>query len=107
MAKVATFGPVLLEAWKKAAENNLRVSCGLGDEGRKKAIHLRYRLYMLRSALEREKHEVYEVAKRAKLSIFNDPAVGWIVTGLPADGDLEDLLQQSGVSVPAAPDLDL
>ena len=103
--KVSQFGPMLLAAWQKAAEGKLKVATGTGEEGRKAAVHLRYRLYMLRAAMERESHPLHPLTLRARLTITTDKQGVHYVEGAQADKSLEDLLQQSGISLPDAPDL--
>ena len=102
--KVSQFGPALLSAWEKAAVGTLSVPTGLGEAGRKAAVHLRYRMYSLRSALVKENHPLAELALRAKLSltIFPDGQHG--VIGIEADANLNKFLVDAGVEVPSAPD---
>ena len=106
--KVTQFGAVMLQAWEQASLNQLRVDCGPGEPGRKKAVHLRYRLYMLRKALFREEHPLYDRIIRCKLSLVVEPGPPGspphhILIGSTADKDLEDLLEQSGVNLPPPP----
>lgn len=103
--KVSQFSPTLFAAWDQALEGTLRVKTGKGEEGRKAATHLRYRLYMLRSAMGRENHPKHQALLRARLTIRTDRNGDYFVEGSLADKSLEQLLEASGVSVPDAPDI--
>lgn len=102
--KVSQFGDTLLEAWKQALNEKLHVNCGGGVEGKKKAIHLRYRLYMLRTAMKKENHPLADHIFKIKLKI---DLIGskWILQGVKVDSELEQILHDSGVVAPKVPDL--
>lgn len=102
--QVAQFGDTLMAAWKTAINSSLDVNCGKGEPGRKKAVHLRYRLYMLRTAMKKEKHDLYSYTLKIKLSILST-LNGWLLQSSRVDSDLEDVLRQSGVALPETPEL--
>lgn len=103
--QVSQFGAALLAAWEKAIEGRLLVDCGQGEAGRKKAVHLRYRMYMLRSAMKKEHHPLYPSTLRCKLSIRQE-GQKHILRGDAVDAELEDVLNKSGVSVPKVPEIE-
>lgn len=104
---VASYGPILMAAWETATlqPRGLNVKCGKGETGRKAAVHLRYRLYMLRTAMKHERHPLYDQAQRVSLHLEVDADGEYVVSGAPADSNLEQLLIASGVHAPEAPDL--
>ena len=100
--KVSQFGASLLAAWEKAVQGDLVVPCGKGEPGRKAAVHLRYRMYRLRTAMGKEFHPLHEAALRCKLQLTIENGEH-TVRGAAADNDLETLLTSAGVSIPEAP----
>lgn len=103
--KVAQFGEDLIAAWKKAITGDLLVPCGTGEPGRKLAVHLRYRMYMLRKAMQKEAHPLAEPALRIKLKLTTTNGEHAIISA-PADDEVASALRAAGVSVPKAPDLE-
>lgn len=102
--KVSQFGPALLEAWRKATEETLKVPCGHGPEGKKKAVHTRYRMYMLRTAMQKEHHPLYPATLGTKLQIKEINGNHTLI-GTKVDAEIESLLQNAGVTAPALPEL--
>lgn len=105
--QVAQFGPTILAAWEKAIKSpeGFSINCGTGEEGRKKAVTVRYRMYMLRTAMQKENHPLYESAKRITLRL-RPKASGHFVEADYGDADLEDVFKASGIGVPETPDID-
>jgi len=102
--KVAQFGPILLAAWQKAITEGFSSDCGRGEQGRKKAVHLRYRMYRLRTAMQKESHPLAATALRHKLQIQLLNGTYYVKSATP-DSDLEQVLVNAGVEIPEAPEL--
>lgn len=104
--KVSQFSPALLAAWESVIAGTFEVKCGTGEKGRKAAVHLRYRMYRLRTAMQKEHHPLVEAALRCKLQLTLASGEH-VLRGGVADEELETLLRNSGVSLPDAPELPL
>lgn len=107
MSRLDRFGEKLLGIWRKVAtDGDYKIDCGAGEEGRKVAARLRYRLYDLRKAMELEKHELYPAAKTQTIRIIVHDN-HHIVIIENKDQDLQELLDdiKSEAPVPEVPDL--
>lgn len=74
------------------------------------AVRTRHRFYSLRRSLIAEGHEAALAAQRASISIARNTAGDRETAHLivaPTDGDLDAALEKAGISIPAAPELDL
>lgn len=108
MAKKSTaaFGPLLMATWEKATQQSFEIKCGTGEEGRRKAVNLRYQLYMLRTAMAREKHSLYPATERVTWRLRVIAGEHILYADLGGDGDIEDILKGAGINLPDAPTLD-
>lgn len=100
---LSSFMPELLEVWKKAALQPVKLT--LAD--RSAAIRLRYRLYSLRKSMEAANHELFSSAQHAVISIRETPgAHTWDLIVQPSDSDLQQAIRSAGIEVEEAPDID-
>lgn len=109
MAKrsIVQFGPTLMAAWQRAVEDpaSFSILCGEGDDGRRKAVALRYQMYMLRTAMKNEQHPLFHSAIRVTL---RSPVRGnkHYIEADMGGGELDDLLTNAGIGVPDAPNIE-
>lgn len=103
--KVVRFDNALLAVWAKAAIGSVEIPCGSGEDGRKKATRLRYRLYDLRKAMERENHELYAPASQVSLRIIKE-ANQWTVVADASDQELLEVLNNAGFGSAEPPQLE-
>lgn len=108
VAKIESFGPELIEIWKKAP-----LVLTFADDST--ATHLRFRLYSLRTAMGNselpEHRPLYMKAIKMKISKtrrYDSSAkrTVWDLKIYDADVEYKTILAQIGVEVPEPPDLD-
>jgi hypothetical protein len=101
---IAQFGPKLLAVWQKAATEVVLIPCGKGEEGRKNADRLRFRLYDLRKAMERENHPLFETSKLITLRKIQLNGE-YCISADSSDASLDSILDRAGIVGDDAPEL--
>jgi hypothetical protein len=106
--KVENFAPELIEVWKKAP-----FQIEFTDEAA--AIHFRFRLYSLRTALGNSTAENHrsiwlgiakmKISKMRKFDTIKKKTI-YVLNIYNADKEYQSVMDQIGVSIPEPPDLD-
>lgn len=100
---VSSFGPELMAILVKGSTEEVRLPC----PDRKTMRNLQARLHMLRGAMAREKHQMYEVVTRARTSQSwkiggdNKPH-DWALVVRPQDSQFADIIKKAGITVEPA-----
>ena len=89
---VSSFAPEFLEIFKTAAQEKITIP--LNDN--KRAMHLRFRLNMLRKAMRIEKHSLTTIANSVQFSISLD---GDLICS-PTDSSFLEEIKKAGVVIP-------
>jgi hypothetical protein len=106
MPNVTSYGPVMMEFWRRAAGEQFDVIL----PNKKTGTAMRHRLYQLRKDMQKEKHSLFPLIDKLVLRVINlEPhAEGgkWILRVSAQDVRYEELLEASGVHV-EKPDLEV
>ena len=100
-ADLSTFDPRLIELWRKAATEPVRITVA----SHAIAVQLRQRLYRLRKTLNAADHEVAPAANHVLLQLTKNPDGTATITATASDKILDAALDAAGIQLPPAPDL--
>lgn len=101
MSDLNTYDPRLIELWRKAATEPVKITLG----NYAIAVQLRQRLYRLRKTLNETQHEVSLAANRVLLQLTKNPDGTATITATASDKLLDSALDAAGLNLPPAPEL--
>lgn len=102
---LAKYSPLMIEAWKTATLENVRLPVG----SRAEATTLRHALYRCRRDMKLAKHELADMTDRVTISIVEEQSPKgsvWFVLMKPAETTFDASFKAAGITMPDAPDFD-